>query len=96
MKLNLRYLVLATIILAIMLIGVGEAAFADWSGNWSVLAGGGNISSSGILSLSGTIGQSVTGASTSAGGDYWVGNGFWGGVELYTHHLFLPLVLKLE
>jgi hypothetical protein len=43
--------------------------------NWSIIAGGGGSSASGLYSLSGTVGEPTVGHST--GGSYAVEGGFW-------------------
>ena len=68
-------------ILALLATG-GLTAHAQYAINWSKIAGGGGLNSTGgVYAVSGTIGQpDASGALT--GGVYAVSGGFWPGVNL--------------
>ena len=71
-----------TISLLALLAAGGLTAHAQYSINWSKIAGGGGLNSTGgVYAVSGTIGQpDASGALT--GGVYSVTGGFWPGVNL--------------
>ena len=55
---------------------VGAAAYADYSIDWSKIAGGGGTGTGGVYAVSGTIGQpDASGALT--GGTFSLTGGFW-------------------
>ncbi len=62
-------------IVVVLLLGF-RAGAQSYSIDWSVIPGGGGVSSNGQFSLAGTIGQPAVG-SVMSGGNYSLTGGFW-------------------
>lgn len=92
-----QHLIRITLIVVLLLLAVSQVAAqkspkSDYELTWSVVGGGGYITSvDGTYSLGATAGQPATGALSN--GDYSLQSGFWVGA-MYDTIISLPLIMR--